>query len=78
MRFISDLQIRLQVLLEPRNSLVEGLLLAELEMLVAQVSTDSEAMCNAAEQVDLPRLTCLDQDTLGLVTKLSGEDVVDF
>lgn len=35
-------------------------------------------MCNAAEQIDLPRLTRLDQNVLGLVTELSGEDVVDF
>lgn len=35
-------------------------------------------MCNAAEQIDLPRPTRLDQNVLGLVTELSGEDVVDF
>jgi len=69
---------RLQVLVEPHNSLAEGLLLGELLLLVAQVGADGEAVRNTAEQVDLPRLAGFDQGFLGLVTELGGEDLVDL
>jgi len=64
------------VLVEPNDSLAKSLLLSPLLSLVTQVTTDSEAVRDTAEQVDLPRLTSLDQSLLGLVTKLSGEDRV--
>lgn len=68
----------LQVLAEPGNGLAESLLLSPLEVLVAKVGTNSETVGDAAEQVDLPGLTSLDQGALGLVTKLGGEDGVDL
>lgn len=64
------------MLVEPNDSLAKSLLLSPLLSLVTQVTTDSEAVRDTAEQVDLPRLTSLDQSLLGLVTKLSGEDRV--
>lgn len=70
--------IHLQVLVEPHNSLAEGLLLGELEVLVAEIGTDSKAVGDAAEKVDLPVLAGLDEDALRLVTELSGEDLVDL
>lgn len=66
----------LQVLVEPNNSLAESLLLGPLLGLVVQVTADGEAVRNAAEQVDLPRLASLDESLLGLVAELSGEDAV--
>lgn len=71
-------QTVLQVLVEPHNSLAEGLLLGELVVLVAQVRAHREAVRHAAEQVDLPRLAGLDQGALGLVAELGGEDLVDL
>jgi hypothetical protein len=68
----------LQVLAEPGHSLAEGLLLGELVVLVAQVGTDSEAVGDTAVQVDLPGVSGLDQDLLGLVAERCCEDVVDF
>lgn len=47
-------------------------------VLVAHVAADSEAVGDTAEEVDLPGLAGLDQDILGLVTELSGEDLVDL
>lgn len=78
---LSTLYIRrryLQVLVEPANSLGESLLLGELVVLVAEVGTDSEAVGDAAVQVDLPVLAGLGEDILGLVAQLGGEDLVDF
>lgn len=68
----------LQVLVEPRHGLAESLLLGELEVLVAQVGAHGESVGDAAEEVDLPGLGGLDQDALGLVAELGGEDLVDF
>lgn len=70
--------INLQVLVEPHNSLAEGLLLGELEVRVAQVGTDGETVSDTAVEVDLPGLGSLDKGVLGLVTELGGEDLVDF
>lgn len=47
-------------------------------VLVAEVGTDSEAVGDAAVEVDLPVLAGLGEDLLGLVALLSGEDLVDF
>lgn len=68
----------LQILVEPHDSLEESLLFGELLGLVIQISTDSEAVANTAEEVDLPRLARLDQSVLGLMTELGGEDAVGF
>lgn len=64
------------MLVEPNNGLAESLLLGPLLGLVVQVTADGEAVSHAAEQVDLPRLTSLDQSLLGLVAELGGEDAV--
>ena len=64
------------MLVEPVNSLAEGLLLSPLLLGVAQIGTHSEAMADTAEQVDLPRLGSLDKSLLGLMTKLGSEDRV--
>jgi hypothetical protein len=66
------------VLVEPSDSLAEGLLLSPLLLGVFQVSAHSEAMANAAEEVDLPRLGSLDENILRLMTELGGEDLVDL
>lgn len=68
----------LQVVAKPVDSLAEGLLLGELEVRVAQVSTDSEAMRDSAVEGNLPGLASLDEGVLGFVTELGGEDLVDF
>lgn len=70
--------VDLQVLVEPHNSLAEGLLLGEPEVRVTQVSTDGETVRDTAVKVDLPRLAGLGKGVLGLVTELGGEDLVDF
>lgn len=61
---------------EPGHSLQEGLLLGELVLRLAQVRADGESVHNATEEVDLIRLTGLDQDVLRLVTELTGENAV--
>jgi hypothetical protein len=66
------------VLIEPDDSLAEGLLLSPLLLGVLQVSAHSEAVAHAAEEVDLPRLGSLDESLLGLMTELGSEDLVDL
>lgn len=68
----------LQVLSEPGDGLAESLFLRPLKVGVAQVGADSETVRDTAVQVNLPGLTGLDQGVFGLVTKLSGEYVVDL
>ena len=68
----------LQVVVEPQHSLAESLLLGELEVRVAQVSADGEAVRDATVEVDLPGLAGLDEGVLGLVAELGGENLVDF
>lgn len=63
---------------EPGHGLQESLLLGELVLRLAQVCADGESVDNAAEKVDLIRLAGLDQDVLGLVTELTGENAVGF
>jgi hypothetical protein len=64
------------VLVEPLHSLVEGLLLCESHNPVIGVTTDSETVLDAREQVDLEGLTRLDEDLLGSVAELGGENAV--
>lgn len=47
-------------------------------VLVGKVGTDSEAVADAAVEVDLPVLAGLGEDLLGLVALLGGEDLVNF
>lgn len=68
----------LQVEPEPLHSLAEGLFLGPFLVLVAQVSTDSKPVRNAAEKRDLPWLAGLDEGTLRLMAELGGEDLVVF
>lgn len=64
------------MLIKPRNSLVEGLLLCELDTLVFGVSTHCETVANTRIQVDLERKAGLNEDLLGLVAVFDGEDGV--
>lgn len=68
----------LQVVVEPQHSLAESLLLGELEVRVAQVSADGEAVRDATVEVDLPGLAGLDEGVLRFVAELGGENLVDF
>ena len=70
--------VNLQVLVEPVNSLAKRLFLGELVVLVAEIRANGEPVSDTAVQVDLPVLAGLDEDFLGLVTKLCGEDLIDF
>lgn len=54
------------------------MLLGELDVLVAEVGTNREAMRDTAEKVDLPGLAGLDESVLGLMAELSGENLVDL
>lgn len=65
-----------QVLVKPLHSLVESLLLGESHNLVVDITTDSETVRNAGEQVDLEGLARLDEDLLGSVAELGGENTV--
>lgn len=66
------------MLAKPSHSLEKGLLLGKLLNLDAGVAADSEAMRNARVQVDLEGLARLDEDLLGLVALLGGEDGVSL
>lgn len=65
-----------QVLVEPGDGLVEGLLLGPLLDAVGQVAADGEAMRDAREEVDLVGLAGLAEDLLGAVALVGGEDLV--
>ena len=65
-----------QMLIKPRNSLVERLFLGPLLHLVRQIAADGEPVAHAGVQVDLVRQLGLPQDLLRLVALLSGEYVV--
>lgn len=64
------------MLVEPGDSLAEGLLLSPLLLGVTQIGAHTEAVADTTEQVDLPRLGSLDKNLLGLMTKLGSEDGV--
>lgn len=74
---IPDL-ISLQVLVEPADGLAEGLFLGPFLLGVVKVSAHSKAVADTAEEVDLPRLSGLDEGILGLVAELGGEDGIDL
>lgn len=62
----------------PCQRLQKGLLLGELVLGHAQVSTNGESVLDSAEEIDLPALACLGQNGFGFVTELRGEDTVNF
>lgn len=62
--------------IKPRNGLQEGLLLGKLLLLDSRVSSDGKAVLGAGEEVDLVRLLGLDENLLGLVALLGGENAV--
>lgn len=62
------------MLVEPDNGLAEGLLLGPLLLGVVQITAHGKSVGDATEQVDLPMLGSLDENILGLVAELSGED----
>jgi hypothetical protein len=64
------------MLIEPDNSLSEGLLLGKLDDPVVRVAPDREAVLDAGEQVDLVRQPGLLEDHLGPVALFRGEDGV--
>lgn len=72
-------QLLLQVAVEPLNRLVESLLLGELDLLLAEVTTHCESVLDSTVEVDLVRLLeLLPENLLGLVTFLLGEDAISF
>jgi len=66
------------VLVEPVNSLQESLLLGILLVLVAQVASDSKAVLDSAEKVDLVNLFSSYQNLLALVSLFHWEDAIGF
>lgn len=64
------------MLLEPRQSLQESILLCILGDLVTQLGPHRESVFDTAVQVDLVGETGLLKDNLGFVTLLGGKDCV--
>lgn len=64
------------MLLEPRQSLQESILLCVLRDLVTQLGPHRESVFDTAVQVDLVGETGLLEDNLGFVALLGGEDRV--
>ena len=54
----------------------ESLLFGELDGLLGEISTDSEAMLDMRVQIDLVGDVDLDEDFLGLVALLGREDLI--
>lgn len=61
---------------EPSNGLVESLLLSVPLDLLTGVAADGESVLDTTVQVDLVRVAALQEDLLGLVALLGGEDLV--
>jgi len=66
------------MLIKPSHSLQESLFLRKLLILLAHVTSHREAVGDPTEEVDLVWLLCLNEDNLGFVAHLGGEDVVSF
>jgi hypothetical protein len=66
------------MLIKPSNSLQERALLRILLDLLARVTSHRKAVNDTAVQIDLIRLLGLNEDLLGLVAFLGGEDLVGF
>ena len=65
-----------KVLIKPLNSLKESLLLGKSLSIITKITSHSKAVLNVRVQVDLERLASLDQNLLGAVSLLGGEDAV--
>jgi hypothetical protein len=66
------------VLIEPLNSLNESLLLGKYLCLVLEITAHSKSVFNVRVQVDLEGLASLNEDLLGTVSQVGGEEVVDL
>lgn len=64
------------MLIEPLNSLDESLLLGKLLGLAGEIGSYSKSVLNVRVQVDLEGLAGLDEDLLGAVSQVGGEDAV--
>lgn len=64
----------MHVLIKPRNSLIESLLLCELLSRLRQVAANREPMGHMREQVDLVRHLQLIQDFLAFISFHRGKD----
>ncbi len=66
------------MLLEPGDGLEESLLVSELNLSIAQISSHGETVLDAGEGVDLPRAAGLGDDAFCLVASLGRPDLVGF
>jgi hypothetical protein len=66
------------VLIKPSNSLKESLFLSILLLLLGEITSHRETVHDTTVQVDLIWLFGLDEDGLGLVALLGGEDLVSL
>ena len=64
------------MLIKPLNSLKESLLLGKSLSVITEITAHSKAVLNVRVKVDLERLASLDQNLLGAVSLLGGEDAV--
>jgi hypothetical protein len=64
------------VLVEPLNSLKESLLLGKSLSIILKITAHSKSVLNVRVQVDLERLASLDENLLGAVSLLGGENAV--
>lgn len=67
----------LQVMIKPRNSLLESRRLCKLALRLAQIRSNGKAMSYTAEYGQLIRLLGLGEYLLGQVAQFSREDLVD-
>lgn len=71
--YISNLN---KVLIKPLNSLKESLLLGKSLSVITEITAHSKAVLNVRVKVDLERLASLDENLLGAVSLLGGENAV--
>lgn len=64
------------MLIKPSNSLEKSLLFCKFLLLDARITTDSEAVLNTAEQIDLPWLVSFLEDPLRIMSQLDCKDGV--
>lgn len=67
-----------QPILKPSNSLLERILHGVKILLHAHIGSERKAMVDASVDVDLEWDLQVNQDLLGIVAVLLGEDAVDF
>jgi hypothetical protein len=79
MHLRSALAVLLEELVEPLHGLQESSLFGELDVVLAEIGADSEAVLDAGVQDHLVRDGAhLLEQLLGLVALLFGEDLVGF